>query len=225
MPDRKIISFFSRRSKGKSPGPGLSSIDAQPPHPSAPLLQVPQISVTASETAQEPMDASIVPSGSSRDPRTSSFRNRLLQAIRRLSSSPKCSNELTTSPPERPMSTTSLQPSPHNSPLSSPSLDSGERVDYPRSALNAHATHDTGAREKTKPADVDSPDAAPLSVPTPLVSSSSDNDRKKTIISSIKLLLQTAATALHFAPIPNLDQIPNTLLTWIQIYEVSTLSV
>ena len=44
---------------------------------------------------------------------------------------------------------------------------------------------------------------------------------KKTIISATKLFLQSAAVALKVAPIPNLDQIPNTLLTWIQICEVS----
>ncbi|KAF8307844.1 uncharacterized protein EI90DRAFT_1934805 [Cantharellus anzutake] len=44
-------------------------------------------------------------------------------------------------------------------------------------------------------------------------------DGKKTIIAATRLILQTAASALKLAPIPNLDQIPNILLSWLQVYE------
>ncbi|KAF8330913.1 uncharacterized protein EI90DRAFT_1111302 [Cantharellus anzutake] len=43
---------------------------------------------------------------------------------------------------------------------------------------------------------------------------------KKTIIVASRLILQTAASALKLAPIPNLDQIPKILLSWLQVYEV-----
>ncbi|KAF8336496.1 uncharacterized protein EI90DRAFT_181195 [Cantharellus anzutake] len=45
------------------------------------------------------------------------------------------------------------------------------------------------------------------------------SDGKKTIIAATRLVLQTAASALKFVPIPNLDQIPNILLSWLQVYE------
>ena len=48
----------------------------------------------------------------------------------------------------------------------------------------------------------------------------SDSDLKKTIVST-RLLLQTAATTPRLDPILNLDQIPNTPLTWIGIFEIS----
>ena len=218
MPDRRT---FSRRLRVKSPGSGLSSIDPQLPHASAPSLQVPQANVTASETAQEGNDASIILSGSSHDSRPSpSFRHRLLKGIRRRPN-PKRSHKSTMSPPGQPMSTTLLQSSPHNPPLSPPSLDSGEGIDHPRSTLNTDTLHDTGTRGQPEPADVNSPNSASSSVPALSVLSSSGTDRKKTIIGATKLLLQTAAVALKFSPIANLDQIPNTLLTWIGIYEVS----
>ena len=212
MPDRKISSFFSWRLKETSPGSGLSSINPQLPRTSTTSLQVPQTSAIAFETAQEGIDGLIIPSGSPHDATPSpSFRHRLLKGIRRLSPNPKRSNK----------STTPLQSPPHNPLPSPPPLDSGESIDHPRSTLNTHTIHDAGARGQPRPADVNSRNAAPLSVPAPSVSSSSDNDRKKTIITGTKLLLQTAAVALKFAPIANLDQIPNTLLTWIQICEVS----
>ena len=55
---------------------------------------------------------------------------------------------------------------------------------------------------------------------TPTPSPSGPDGGKKTVISTVKSLLQATAGALKFVPIPNLDQIPNTLLAWIQIYEV-----
>ena len=47
---------------------------------------------------------------------------------------------------------------------------------------------------------------------------------KKKTIAFAKVALQVAAAGLKAAPIPNLDQIPNTLLTLIQTYEVSHLT-
>ncbi|KAF8336313.1 uncharacterized protein EI90DRAFT_158600 [Cantharellus anzutake] len=54
---------------------------------------------------------------------------------------------------------------------------------------------------------------------TPSSSAVTAGEGKKTIIATTRLVLQTAATALKLAPIPNLDQIPNTLLSWLQVYE------
>ncbi|KAF8327543.1 uncharacterized protein EI90DRAFT_1765027 [Cantharellus anzutake] len=73
-----------------------------------------------------------------------------------------------------------------------------------------------------------SPTGLPVSPPrskrntnTPSERTIHDNagDRRKTIIKATKIVLQTAASALKFSPIPNLDQIPNMLLAWLQIYE------
>ncbi|KAF8330917.1 uncharacterized protein EI90DRAFT_1111497 [Cantharellus anzutake] len=54
---------------------------------------------------------------------------------------------------------------------------------------------------------------------TPSSSAVPAGDGKKTIIAATKLVLQTAASALKLAPIPNLDQTPNILLSWLQVYE------
>ena len=47
--------------------------------------------------------------------------------------------------------------------------------------------------------------------------------QKSTFLAATKALLQVAATGLNFVPIPNLGQIPSTLLQCIQIYEVRLL--
>ncbi|KAF8319241.1 uncharacterized protein EI90DRAFT_3020816 [Cantharellus anzutake] len=60
---------------------------------------------------------------------------------------------------------------------------------------------------------------ATSSVPAESVPCRSDGDLNKTIIGTTKLLLKTVAAGLKFAPIANLDQIPNTLLRFIQTYE------
>ncbi|KAF8338277.1 uncharacterized protein EI90DRAFT_2568458 [Cantharellus anzutake] len=52
-------------------------------------------------------------------------------------------------------------------------------------------------------------------------SASLESDRKKLIIGAMTLVLQIAAEALRLAPVPGLDAIPNLLLTWLQVYEVS----
>ncbi|KAF8336417.1 uncharacterized protein EI90DRAFT_172661 [Cantharellus anzutake] len=54
---------------------------------------------------------------------------------------------------------------------------------------------------------------------TPSSSAVPAGDGKKTIIAATRLVLQTATSALKFVPIPNLDQIPSILLTWLQVYE------
>ncbi|KAF8336317.1 uncharacterized protein EI90DRAFT_158415 [Cantharellus anzutake] len=54
---------------------------------------------------------------------------------------------------------------------------------------------------------------------TPSSSAVTAGDGKKTIIAATRLVLQTAASALKFVSIPNLDQIPSILLTWLQVYE------
>ncbi|KAF8328246.1 uncharacterized protein EI90DRAFT_1619636 [Cantharellus anzutake] len=46
-----------------------------------------------------------------------------------------------------------------------------------------------------------------------------DGDRKKTVLSATKLLLQTASSALKTSPIPYVSQILDFLLTLLQVYE------
>ncbi|KAF8314331.1 uncharacterized protein EI90DRAFT_468942 [Cantharellus anzutake] len=54
---------------------------------------------------------------------------------------------------------------------------------------------------------------------TPSSSAVPAGDGKKTIIATTRLVLQTAASTLKFVPIANLEQIPNILLSWLQVYE------
>ncbi|KAF8334948.1 uncharacterized protein EI90DRAFT_379998 [Cantharellus anzutake] len=97
-------------------------------------------------------------------------------------------------------------------PLSS--LITEMRIDSPRAMPPTHyiQNNSTSVRTHQEPADIGT------SVPVGSASRSS-GDLKKTIVASTKLLLQAAATALKFTPIKNLDQIPNTLLACISIYE------
>ena len=97
----------------------------------------------------------------------------------RLSSNPKCSSESTTSSPEQPMSTTSLQ-----SPSHLPSALESVLIIVIQCTYHQRRR---GSR-RPKPADVDSPNSPSLSVPTPSMLSGSDNDHTKTIISGTKLL-------------------------------------
>ncbi|KAF8330690.1 uncharacterized protein EI90DRAFT_1087982 [Cantharellus anzutake] len=70
--------------------------------------------------------------------------------------------------------------------------------------------------DQPNPSDPRQSDPSAPDLPSPTVPA---GDGKKTIIAATRLVLQTAASALKFVPIPNLDQIPSILLTWLQVYE------
>ncbi|KAF8314125.1 uncharacterized protein EI90DRAFT_478066 [Cantharellus anzutake] len=96
-----------------------------------------------------------------------------------------------------------------SSPLT-PELDFND----PRSSLNTHVALD-GSRSISARLERVEREGINLNIPP----SSSGSDRKKTIIGATRLMLQTAAFVLKFSPIPKLDEIPNLLLTWLQVYE------
>jgi hypothetical protein len=54
--------------------------------------------------------------------------------------------------------------------------------------------------------------------------SSPPTGEKEKVIAFAKVALELAAAGLKAAPVPNLDQIPNILLSLIQTYEVSRLA-
>ncbi|KAF8338798.1 uncharacterized protein EI90DRAFT_2415721 [Cantharellus anzutake] len=56
-----------------------------------------------------------------------------------------------------------------------------------------------------------------LSERTP--SANSKSDRKKVIMGAVIFVLENAADALKFVPIPNPDAIPNLLLKWLKVYD------
>ncbi|KAF8335422.1 uncharacterized protein EI90DRAFT_329279 [Cantharellus anzutake] len=64
----------------------------------------------------------------------------------------------------------------------------------------------------------------PVSERTPSSSAGPSDGKKKSIIGATRLILQTASTALKFSPIPFLPNIPDLLLTLLQVYEVQLLT-
>ncbi|KAF8319236.1 uncharacterized protein EI90DRAFT_2682952 [Cantharellus anzutake] len=148
--------------------------------------------------------------------RTSS-RDRLLGLFRRSPSPNPASsrrNQSSVSQPKHSMPTAPIQTFTDDS---RPSLSPPAEVN-PRVMDNAIATgnDDPSIHMQQEPG---SSVPATSSVPAESVPRRSDGDLKQTIIGTTKLLLETAAAGLKFAPIANLDQIPNTLLRFIQIYE------
>ncbi|SRR5258708_752595 len=100
-----------------------------------------------------------------------------------------------------------------------PNSSSERHISNSQSAPNYTAVSGTSTQPRLKTENLLSTNNPSSQTPTPSPSSP-DGGGKKTVISAIKLLLRTAVHALKSVPIPNLDQIPNTLLEWIQIYEV-----
>ncbi|KAF8322346.1 uncharacterized protein EI90DRAFT_3077986 [Cantharellus anzutake] len=114
-------------------------------------------------------------------------------------------------------STTPLEPLSGNPGRSSSSFPLSLDIGDPRTLPNTSTVHDGGASLRTQLAleGISVPPLEPMKAPR----SSSNSDRKKTMIGTTRLTLQTAAFVLKFSPIPKLDQIPNLLLTLLQIYE------
>src|SRR5258708_17025039 len=98
---------------------------------------------------------------------------------------------------------------------SSASVDStlSTKISVGRRVLNLLRSRSPSPVRADAPSAGQSQGNAPESAPLP-------GNLKKTVLGATKLALQTAASVLKLAPIPNLGQIPTLLLDWIQIYEV-----
>ncbi|KAF8314621.1 uncharacterized protein EI90DRAFT_422600 [Cantharellus anzutake] len=137
------------------------------------------------------------------------LRDRISELFRR-SPSPNRRNQSSTPQPNYPVTETSPNgPRPLLSPLPTEVIPT---------ALVGDDEASVGTQQE--PSDIGPLAPAASSVTAESASRRSDGNRKDIIAGGTKAFLQTAATALKFVPIPNLDQIPNTLLTWIRIYEV-----
>ncbi|KAF8317022.1 uncharacterized protein EI90DRAFT_215881 [Cantharellus anzutake] len=116
-------------------------------------------------------------------------------------------------------SATPLQLSANNAvPLSFP-LACGGNIDNLHETSGSYATHDNGLSVHAQ-LEREGINVPPLSEHAITPSASSSSDRQDVIIGAIRLILQNATSALKFAPIPNLDTIPDLLLKWLDVYEV-----
>ncbi|KAF8333607.1 uncharacterized protein EI90DRAFT_586263 [Cantharellus anzutake] len=107
--------------------------------------------------------------------------------------------------------------SPNRGKSSTPVPPPEQDVNDQRATLNTdHNTDSTSVHAQLRHKGINVPPLSELAA-APL--SSSDTGRKKTIIGATRLILQSAVSALRFSPVPNLDAIPNLLLTWLQLYE------
>ncbi|KAF8331441.1 uncharacterized protein EI90DRAFT_1022248 [Cantharellus anzutake] len=226
MRRKNLLLFSSWRSNAKSP-PEPSLPDPQPLHTSRSL---PRIVMTSPQVTDGEVGSRAVSLASMSMPPPSSLRDRFARWVLRWRS-PSPNDKSTTRRPKQSTGSASLQPSPDNSRLSLSSLRSKENVNNNTpSRSNPPAIYETSAASFEQPGSTGDSDGCSLGVESlpgpaaPAAGTRSHGDQKKTIMNAIKLLLQTSSTALKLAPIPNLDQIPNTLLAWINTYEVCTAS-
>ncbi|KAF8327546.1 uncharacterized protein EI90DRAFT_1765228 [Cantharellus anzutake] len=112
-----------------------------------------------------------------------------------------------------------IQPSP-NDPRPSPSLPSDGDMDVLHTAPSEPTIHDNPASLDAQAGHAGSSSDIPSVVQQSSTSSPPAGGRKQTVVGTTRVVLQTAASALKFSPIPNLYQIPNMLLAWLQVYEV-----
>ncbi|KAF8331431.1 uncharacterized protein EI90DRAFT_1021098 [Cantharellus anzutake] len=214
MSGKNPLPFFSGRSKAKSPAPELFLLDPQPSHTSRSLLQAPRIDITSLQVTRDGEVGSHAVSPSSMStPPSSSLLPRWV--LRWRSPSPNRDKSTT----QRAKLSTSPQSSPDNSRLSHSHIPSEVTANDTPSRFDPQAIYETSAVSAEQPRG-DGPSLGVGSSSSAAAATGSHGDQKKTIIDAIKLLLQTSATALKLAPIPNLYQIPNTLLAWINTYEV-----
>ncbi|KAF8338821.1 uncharacterized protein EI90DRAFT_2418533 [Cantharellus anzutake] len=213
--------MFSRHNKGNRPAPGSSS---QLSHPQAPSeSHVPQFHITGPQISPDhdkthcgQLGGPTVPSGDRNDPmKSASFMGRISSEIseifgrnRSKPGTPKQSRPTTPTP----------QPYANNAaPPPSPLTPTGN-IDDPSESSGMRATPDNGSKIRAQ-LEREGINVPSLSELTP--SATSKSDRKKVVINAIRLVLENAADALKFVPIPNPDAIPNLLLKWLQVYDVS----
>ncbi|KAF8335466.1 uncharacterized protein EI90DRAFT_332284 [Cantharellus anzutake] len=85
---------------------------------------------------------------------------------------------------------------------------------------NPWAPYDNSAGVRTELENAGMNLPVPASEPTPSSSAGPSDGKKESIISTTRLILQTASSALKFSPVPFLPNIPDSLLMLLQVYEV-----
>ncbi|KAF8336479.1 uncharacterized protein EI90DRAFT_178979 [Cantharellus anzutake] len=214
-----FLRFSERRHSSKRPG--------GPPQPSTPA---PNLQITPSPTANDATtnkdrDGS---DGSRLQPPTSSTAGSSRGRKQRRSVWYAIAQRFSRSPSpdpthiDQPKSSYPRQsdPSRPDPPSPDPSPSHILAIDASHTIPNERIIHGNTESPATQPGLT----GADLDIPSSMDQTSSSSavpagDRKKTIIAATRLVLQTAASALKFVPIPNLDQIPSILLTWLQVYE------
>ncbi|KAF8338884.1 uncharacterized protein EI90DRAFT_2426325 [Cantharellus anzutake] len=234
MSRKNPFKILSQRSKGSDSASGSSS---QPPlsSTSSESSHVPQINITGPQVPRDhdnthsdrhglPTESypeltvagQAMPSMNRDSKKSESLMGRVFGRVRR-KLSPNRSRPSTPNLVEPSRPATPLQPSGNDAVLPSFPFARGEKIDNLRETSGSYATHDNGlsvhAQLEHKGINV------PSSEPTITRSASSGSDRKVVIIGATRLILQNAASALKFAPIPNLDAIPDLLLKWLDVYE------
>ncbi|KAF8338923.1 uncharacterized protein EI90DRAFT_2430183 [Cantharellus anzutake] len=229
--------IIPQRNKGNHSAPDSS---LQPPLPgpstSYESPRVPQINITDAQIPRDhdnthsdrhglPTESYLEPTVTvqavlsiDRDSKKSeSFMRRLVGSARRkLSphrSRPSAPNLVEQSRPDTP-----LQLSANDAVLPSFPLARGGNIDNSHETSGSYATHDNGLSVHAQ-LEREGINVPPLSEHAITPSTSSGSDRQDVIIGVIRLILQNATSALKFAPIPNLDAIPNLLLKWLDVYE------
>ncbi|KAF8328873.1 uncharacterized protein EI90DRAFT_3017482 [Cantharellus anzutake] len=220
MSGKNTFKIFPQRNKRNHLIPGPSS---QPLHPSTSSeSRVPRINITSydphglpTESYTEPTTTNQVAPSNDSDPKKSeSFVDRMFKKIHRKLSLNRSGS-----------STSNLvEPSLHSQPSNdetalppAPLILEGN-INNSRERSETYSTRDNGLSvlAQLERGGINVP---PLLEPTIMPSASSGSDRKKVVIGAMRLVLQNAALTLKFAPVPNLDAIPNLLLTWLQVYE------
>ncbi|KAF8316990.1 uncharacterized protein EI90DRAFT_3002750 [Cantharellus anzutake] len=222
MSRKNPFKIFPQRNKGNHSAPS-SSLHQPLPSSSSESPRVPQINITDPPIPRDHDNTHSDRHGTtgqavpSIDRDSESLMGRVFERARRkLSpnrSRPSTPNLVEPSRPARP-----LQLSANDAILPSFPLARGENIDNSHETSPSYATHDNGLSVHAQLEREDT-SVPPLSEHTVTPSASSGSDRKNVIIGATRLVLQNAASALKFAPFPNLDAIPNLLLKWLDVYE------
>ncbi|KAF8314625.1 uncharacterized protein EI90DRAFT_3135825 [Cantharellus anzutake] len=137
---------------------------------------------------------------------------------------PKRASEPSDDPPQASITGSSVPiaqiPSSDDPSLPLPPLTTEMDIGSPRTTPHTCCIQNNSASVRTyqEPADIGTSVPA-SSLVRARSGSRGSGDLKKTIVASTKLHLQAAVTALKFAPIKNIGQVPDTLLACISIYE------
>ncbi|KAF8316981.1 uncharacterized protein EI90DRAFT_211800 [Cantharellus anzutake] len=212
--------------------PGTSSSLSKSPLPLVPLSSAPQAHTTSPqipphpdnihhgqhEEPTGPLTAQNVPPGDRGGlNKWASFLKRVFGWIRRKLSLGR--SRLSAQDPTEPARpTTPPQLPPGNAVPPESSVTSGGNIDNPREPPTTHTNRENGLSIDAQ-LELEGINVPRSSGPTVTSSDSPDSNRKEVTIGATRFILQNAASALKFAPIPNLDAIPDLLLKWLDVYE------
>ncbi|KAF8338927.1 uncharacterized protein EI90DRAFT_2430531 [Cantharellus anzutake] len=223
----KSFSKGSRSAPGSSSQPPLPSTSSESPRVPPINLQVPRDhDNTHSDRHGLPTEfypglivaSQAMPSMNRNSKKSESLMRRVFGRARR-KLSPNRSRPGTPNLVEQSRPDTPLQLSANDAVLPSFPPARGEKIDNLHETSGSYATHDNGLSVHAQ-LEREGINVPPLSEHAIARSASSGSDRQDVIIGAIRLILQNATSALKFAPIPNLDAIPDLLLKWLDLYEI-----